>query len=152
MDYVVDSPYPELPKQSGVVSQLEYFREPSKPIVGDIGTQKAFLPHKSGESSGFPAGFGTGYRVYHSTRFDGFKHKLYFVRRDQGSIDHGVRRTNGDAYELAKFNKILYPGEYEKNSCLYHQNGDWKDMPEDLQRMLKLATWPLVFGAPTIVS
>ncbi|KAK7757934.1 hypothetical protein SLS62_000312 [Diatrype stigma] len=151
MDYT-QVPYPRLPMQVGDVDQRLYFLEPAVPSHDQVGQPKPFPAHQT-PSGHYPASFGKGARLYETDDTEAAPgSRIFFARRsqDQGTIHHGIQRGNSEVYELAKFNKLLHPGDDGKNTNLYQAPGDWKDMPEDLKNQLKLKTWPLSFEVPTL--
>ncbi len=150
MDYCLDLPYPNLPKQDGDVDQQDYFLEPVHASPNDVGTP-VILPTEA--SLSVPPSFGNLYRMYHkpcSAR--ALESRLIFVRRDKGTVDHGIQRSNAAAYEKAKFNTLLYPGMDKNNDINYGKSNNWESMDDHWKSMLRLHTWPLCFRAPTLVS
>ncbi|KAI1091675.1 hypothetical protein F5B19DRAFT_493246 [Rostrohypoxylon terebratum] len=65
-------------------------------------------------------------------------HKWVFSRRDRGTIDRGLARTNEELYECAKFNVIRRPRENSSNNPNY--DTDSIELTSDLDRkMIRLA-------------
>ena len=152
MDYILESPYPDLPMRLGTKDQARYPVEPVKPLPFDAG-----VPTKSAsESNGVapPTTFGPLYKAYYlpQTNYSPQRH-LIFVRRTKGTIDHGLQRGNAAAYEKAKFNVLLHPNQDTDNNCEYGSGSDdWRDMKDHWKTMLReTAMWPQVKRAPTVV-
>ena len=146
MDHILDLPFPDLRKQRGEADS-EYFLQPAK---SHSNAGQLISPRNNAQ---IPSSFGPTYPVYWKARTENeFESRLVFVRRDKGSLENGIQRQNAAAYEKAKFNVLLYPGDTGKNGIHYGKDDHWENMEPKWQSILRLHTWPRVFRAPTIVS
>lgn len=153
MDYAFDLPFPSLARQRGE-ADTEYFLQPAATYSVSAGRLVTSHTVEDAEvESQIPTNFGTLYPVYYKPRSnDTLESELVFVRRNKGTLQHGVQREDAAAYEKAKFNVLLYPGNGMKNNINYGKDDIWTSMDPKWQSMLRLYTWPRVFRAPTIVS
>ncbi|KAI1392798.1 uncharacterized protein F4822DRAFT_426005 [Hypoxylon trugodes] len=152
MDYIQDIrptrdlPYPNLIKYYATANQHAYFMEPKDPIF-----LRRTHEEKAAENAivrKYP-GFGSLSHVYRQERQGKGFHQLVFFRRDRGTVDHGLGRSNEDVYECAKMNVLRHPRENDHSNSNYREARP-KSVTGFDRAMLDLANYP--FLARSVMS
>ncbi|KAF3057417.1 hypothetical protein GL218_06297 [Daldinia childiae] len=158
MDYVQDIrrsgtlPYPNLIQGYATANQHHFFLEPEEPSKeGGAGKQYQTAVEASIESSikrRFES-FGSTTHIYRKERAGRGSHFIMFYRRDRGTIDHGLARSNEDIYECAKMNILRHPLRDDFNNPDYatEQRAPTNNL---VKALLRLNNYPAIPG--TVMS
>ncbi|OTA64117.1 hypothetical protein K449DRAFT_393946 [Hypoxylon sp. EC38] len=141
-----DLPYPNLIRAYDSDNQQGYFMEPAKKAGNaSDGNLRRTMEEKDLDAAiekRYPK-FGSLSHLYKLKRLGQGFHEFIFLRRDRGTIDHGLGRADEDTFECAKYNILRHPRQNDSNNPNYIVENPGLVTGMD-QAMLNLVNYPFI--------